>query len=188
MPETYVIEDTGQPDPARTWKRYREVFPANPSLPPIPTASSLPPPAPIYPPPPPAIPPPRISHPLFPSAAGPGHHPVFTSQAGPDPYYSAQKTNSWCSWALGLGLASPFLIPFCGLGTLMALVSIFMGVAGLVHVQGHREQSGRFLAIVGILASLLTLVVTVALLVWVALPIIKAHEQTTTEQTSNDSE
>lgn len=70
----------------------------------------------------------------------------------------------------------------------MALVSIFMGIGGIVQVQGHRQQSGRALALVGILVSLFTLVVTVALLVWVAMPVIKAHEQTTTEQTSNDSE
>jgi hypothetical protein len=189
LPETYVIEDTGQPDPARAWKRYRDLFPANPYLPPIPTAAPV---AAIAPPPPPpvapAVAPATGAHPLFPSAAAPGHHPVFTAPAGPDPYYSGHKANSWCAWALGLGISSFFLIPFCGLGTMMALVSIFMGVGGLVQVQGHRGQSGRGFAIVGILASLFTLVVTVILLVWVAMPVIKAHEQTTTEQTSNDSE
>jgi predicted exporter len=70
----------------------------------------------------------------------------------------------------------------------MALASIFMGVGGLVQVQNHRQQSGRALAIVGILVSLLTLVLTVVLLVTVAMPVIKAHDMTTTEQTSNDSQ
>jgi hypothetical protein len=188
QPETYIIEDTGQADPARAWKRYRDVFPANPGLPPIPTPALFPPAPPLMPvSPPPA--PTAQPHPLFPSAAGPGRHPVFTAPAGPDPYYSAQKTNTWCAWSLGLGLASPWLVPFCFLGTLMALVSIFMGVGGFAQAQGHRQQSGRSLAVVGILVSLLALALSLAVLVWLG-KFVQAHmiEQTTTEQTSNDSE
>jgi hypothetical protein len=197
LPETYIIEDTGQPDPSRTWKRYRDVFPtASASLPPVPPTVSYVPPTPpavpsaaVNPPPPPIAPPTpaAAAHPLFPSAGAPGHHPVFTTPHGPDPYYTSQKVHSWCVWSLLLGVASPFLIPFCLLGTIMALVSIVMGVGGLIKLQSHRDQSGRPHAIAGILVSLLTLVITVVLLGAIAWPVIKAHEQITTEQTSNDS-
>jgi hypothetical protein len=197
QPETYIIEDTGQPDPARAWKRYREVFPANPHLPPIPVAA-LPPPAPSIMPPysyPQAVPPAFRAHPHFPSAAAVpgqpplGHHPVFTSPHGPDPYYSAHKTNSWCAWSLGLGLPSFLLILFCGLGTIMALASIFLGVGGLVQVQGHREQAGRAAAIIGIIASMFTLLLTVIVVVYLAKEVnSNMRWQSTTEQTSNDSE
>ncbi len=193
LPETYIIEDTGQPDPARAWKRYRDVFPANPGLPPIPSAvSALPvPPQPMALLPPPTPPVPGVTpaaHPLFPSAGGPGHHPVFTTPHGPDPYYSTQKPHSWCAWSLGLGIASPFLIPFCLLGTMMALVSIFMGVGGMAQLHGHKGQPGRAYAVTGILVSLVTLIITLVVVTAIAWPVIKAHEQTTTEQTSNDSQ
>ncbi|HUB68468.1 MAG TPA: hypothetical protein VL981_13365 [Candidatus Methylacidiphilales bacterium] len=197
QPETYIIEDTGQPDPARAWRRYREVFPVNPNLPPIPT-TALPPLSPPVAPPypyPQAAALPVQAHPLFPSAAPvpshapPGHQPVFASPHGSDPYYAAHKTNSWCAWSLGLGLPSFLLILFCGVGTLMALASIFLGVGGLVQVQGHREQTGRAAAIIGILASLFTLVLTIAVVAYLAKTInTNMRWQSTTEQTSNDSE
>src|ERR1035441_2641879 len=65
-PETYVIEHTGQPSENWAWKRYQDVFPSSPSLPPLPPPS--PPPV-VMPAPPVAQPQAIPPHPLFPSAA-----------------------------------------------------------------------------------------------------------------------
>ena len=57
--------------------------------------------------------------------------PVFTgthpSTYNP-PHPSASKTNAWCAWGFGLGLAGlPFLI--CGVGVFMAIAGLVMGLA-----------------------------------------------------------
>ncbi len=131
-PETYIIEQPVQP--GETWKRYRDVFPTSPSLPP---------PAPAQP----AAPP----HPLFPSAAYASStlHPAFASAARPDPYYKAKPTNGWCGWGFGLGLAGFFLSFACGLGLFLAIPSLFLCGVGWIQVQHKRDQAGRGLAIAG---------------------------------------
>ncbi len=205
-PETYVIEQKGQPGEAMAWKRYSEIFPASPSLPPIPTFSPPPPPPalvvnpPVPPaptpvlqssPPPVAAPPVNAPHPLFPSAAPvPGQHPAYAPGARPDPYYNKplHATNSWCAWGFWLGLASFFLALACGLGIFIAPISLLLCVVGLVQVHSHREQGGQYQAIWGIILSFLALVICAIFIFAVDLPFFCAHGLTVPEETSNDSE
>jgi len=201
-PETYIIEQKGQPGEAIAWKRYREFFPASPSLPPIPTL----PPVPFVPPPAPtpqpqAIPPtailPQVSlpqagapHPLFPSAAPvPTQHPIFASGPRPDPYYNRpHPTNGWCTWGFWLGLASFVFALACGLGIFMAPIAIVLCIVGLAQVHSHREQAGQYQAIWGIILAFIALVIAAIMIYAVDFRIMKAHGLTVTEQTSNDSE
>jgi len=153
-PDTYVIEHTGQPSTDWAWKRYQDIFPSSPSLPPVPPLS-----------PPPVSAPPSIApqgmppqanppHPLFPSAASTStQHPVFHSAPGPDPYYKVKPTNGWCAWGFGLGLVGFFFSFACGTGLLLALPSLFLCIVGLVQVHKNREQSGQGLAIAGLFLS-----------------------------------
>jgi len=182
-PETYVIERTGQPNESLAWKPYREFFPASPSLPP------LPPVPPVFTPP--VNPPLAQPHPLFPSAA-PVPHSATTSlpsPALPNPhYYPTRKTNTLCAWGFGLGLVAFFLSFACGVGLLPAIFSFPLCIIGLMQVHKNREQVGQLWATAGLLLSGLALLISfIFILVW-AIPLIKQHEQTTTEQTSNNSE
>jgi len=186
LPETYVIEYAGQPEENWAWKRYAEVFPLNPGLPATPPSAipSVPTLAAV----PPGLPAPQ-AHPLFPSAASaPTHPPVFPAGSRPDPYYHVKPTNGWCGWGFGLGLAGFFLSFACGVGLLLALPSLLLCVVGLAQVHKHREQSGQGLAIAGLVLSGIALLVSAIFIVSLAIPMIKAHELTVTEQTSNDSE
>jgi hypothetical protein len=178
-PETYVIEHTGQPSENWAWKHYQEVFPSSPSLPPIPPQ----PPPPAMAPAPPATQP----HPLFPSAA-PAQHSVFPPGARPDPYYNVKPTNGWCAWGFGLGLFSFFLSFACGIGLLPALLAFPLCIVGMVQVQKHREQAGHGLAVAGLILSSVALLISLVFIISLAIPILKAHGLTVTEQTSNDSE
>lgn len=182
-PETYVIEHTGQPNEPRAWKRYGEVFPsfpANlPAIPPVPAAAVAPSPQ-----------PPVQPHPLFPSAAPVPAGLSFSPLAPhPDPYYdAARKTNPWCAWGFGLALAG-FVFSFaCGAGLLLALPALFLCIMGLAQLPKHPNQSGRGMAIAGLILSALALLVSLILFATLAVPYIKAHEQTATEQSSNDSQ
>jgi hypothetical protein len=171
-PQTYVIEHTGQPVENWAWKRYHEVFPTN--LPPAP--------------PPAIVPPVAQPHPLFPSAAPVhGHHSVFPATARPDPYYQAKPTNGWCAWGFGLGLAS-FFFSFICIGGLPALLALPLCIIGLTQVHKHREQAGQGLAIAGLILSGIALLISLIFILSLAMPILKAHGFTVTEQTSNDSE
>jgi len=180
-PETYVIEHTGAPGPDWSWKRYQELFP--PTQPPV---ASL-----VQPPAPPVATPPLVTarHPLFPSAAAvPAQTSVFPSTPRPDPYYAVKPTSGWCAWGFGLGLAG-FCFSFaCGLGMLLAFPSLLLCLFGLARLRNHPEQSGRGLALWGLALSTVTLLVSIAFIVWVAVPMIKTSQMTVTEQTSNDSE
>jgi hypothetical protein len=192
-PETYVIEQKGQPGETVAWKRYREVFPTSPSLPPVPTLLPPPPPPSVTAPPapPPVMAPPVGSpHPLFPSAAPvPGQQSVFTPSHRPDPYYqNIRPTNAFCAWGFWLGLAS-FLLAFaCGLGVFPALIAILLCIIGLAQVHSHREQGGQYQAIWGLILSFIALVLAAIMIYFVDVRMIKEHELTVTEQTSNDSE
>lgn len=182
-PETHVIEHTGQPNAVLAWKRYRDVFPSSPVLPPLPPVFSAPP---APPPPPHAAPPqPVAPHPLFPSAIA-TRSPVFPPDTRPDPHHQVKSTNGWCKWGFVLGLAA-FLFSFVCVGLLLAVPSLLLCVMGLVQVQQKRDQSGHGLAIAGLLLSGAALLISVVILS-VAIPYIRAHELTVTEQTSNDSE
>ncbi len=183
-PETYVIEYVGEPNDARAWKRYRDVFPptSNLSLPPLP-----PPPAPLVPPPFPTA----QAHPLFPSAALAHTQPPAIPPAGHhDPHYSLGTTNPWCSWGFGLSLASLILLlPSCGLTAFVAIPALIISIVGLVKVQHHRDQSGRNLAFAGLFLSGATLLITVIILIFAVPAILKGHGLiTTTEQSTNDSD
>jgi len=185
-PDTYVIEHTGHAIENWGWKRYREVFPTNLSpTPPPPAIASAVPPVPPQATPPQAIP----AHPLFPSAASAStQHPVFSPDVRPDPYYKAKPTNSWCAWGFGLGLAGFFFSFACGIGLLLALPSLLLCIVGLAQVHKKPEQSGQGLAIAGLILSSLALLIALIFILSMAMPILKAHGLTVTEQTSNDSE
>jgi len=177
-PETYVIEHTGQSNEPNSWKRYQDLFPSNPSLPPPPPVFS-----------PPAMPPPPspTAQPhLLPSPGA--RPPVFSSPAGPDPYYSGRKNNPWCQWGFWLGLLSLPLLLVCGLGTLVALAALFPCLIGLVQVSHRPAESGRGMALSGLFFSVLALFITTIFLAWAIPKVIKEREQTVTEQSSSDSE
>jgi hypothetical protein len=186
-PETYVIESGGASNAPMEWKRYQEVFPPSPSLPAV--LSSSPPPVPVNPPPV------AQRHPLFPSAGAAVPHPAqgpFSSHTPPPvpAVAPAVKANAWCSWGFGLSLAG-FVLLFvtCGfVGWLLALPGLILSFAGLMQVHRHREQSGQGLAIFGLLLSSFVLLTTLILLA-VAVPyFIRHHDQTATEESTNDSE
>lgn len=186
-PETYIIEQTGQPVQSLAWKRYQEIFPDAPaaSLPTLPSVPP-PPPAPVVPPPPPPV---QQPHPLFPSAAVPGApQPVFPMGARPDPYYNVKPTNGWCGWGFGLGVVAILFSFVCGMGLIPALVSLPLCLVGLAKVHKHREQAGQGLAIAGLIMSSIALIISLFFILWLAVPIMKAHGLTVTEQTTNDSE
>jgi hypothetical protein len=185
-PDTYIIEQTGQPVETLAWKHYREIFPTN--LPPVP-----PPTAPAVMPPAPALPTPAAAqpHPLFPSAAPvPGRaQTAFAPDARPDPYYAqARPTNGWCGWGFGLGLVAFFFSFACGMGLIPALLALPLCVIGLAKVHKHREQTGQGLAIAGLILSSAALIVSLFLILYLSVPLLKAHGFTVTEQTTNDSE
>jgi hypothetical protein len=178
--ETYVIEHADQPVENWAWKHYREVFPTN--LPPVPPPTALPPAAPV--------PPVAQPHPLFPSAAPiPTQHPAFPPAVRPDPYYNIKPTNGWCAWGFGLAVAAFFLTFItCGIGGILGLPSLFVCIVGLTKLHKNREQSGQGLAVAGMVLSGIVLLISLVLIIWLAVPILKAHGLTVTEQTSNDSE
>lgn len=177
-PETYVIEQPSSSGQAPAWRRYRELFPAtSPTLPPLP---ALPPGS------PPSTGP--AAHPLFPSATystSPGG-PVFTG-AHPSSYRLEHPSNPWCSWGFGLGLASLLLLIVC-VGVFLAPLSLLASTWGLVQLHRHPEQTGRGLAITGIVFSLLTLlIVFVAVASYIGMNY-HVHGWTVTEQTTTDSD
>ena len=108
--------------------------------------------------------------------------------ARPDPYYNVKPTKGWCGWGFGLGLAGFFLSFACGLGLLPALLALPLCIVGLAKVHKNREQAGQGIAIAGLILSSIALLVSLIFISATALPIIRAHELTVTEQTSNDSE
>jgi hypothetical protein len=176
--ETYIIEHTEQPSENWAWRRYREVFPTN--LAPVPPPSVFPAAA--------LVPPAVLPHPLFPSAAPPGTlPPVFSATVRPDPYYKVRPTNGWCAWGFGLGVAG-FILSFACIGLLPALLSLLLCIVGLAQVHKNREQSGQGLAITGLILAGIAALISLIFISWIAFPMIKAHEQTATEESSNDSE
>ena len=191
-PETYIIEHTGQPSENWAWRHYQDVFPSSPRLPPVPPLSPPPPVAPAAQPQAvaPQVNPPQVNspHPLFPSAAPvPTGHPVFPATARPDPYYNVKPTNSWCAWGFGLGLAG-FLLSFVCVGVIPALLAFPLCIVGLAQVHKNPEQAGQRLAIAGLALSGLALIVSFIFILSVAIPMLKAHGITVTEQTSSDSQ
>jgi hypothetical protein len=199
-PETYVIEDAGQGPAGLAWKRYRDIFPAQAILPPLPSPATpyVPPPAPPVPPVMQAHP---AAHPLFPSASpiawpatvlpasvpSPGA-PFYTHGPRPDPYNHARQTNGYCAWGFGFGLAAFFFSFVCGIGVFPALAAIPLCIFGLIQLGKHHEQTGHWLAISGLVLSSLALVVVLLWAVYFAMPIMRAHGLTVTEETTNDSQ
>lgn len=174
--DTYIIEHTGHGAENLAWKRYKDVFPTNlPPTPPIPVV-----PAPALPATPAAQP-----HPLFPSAAP---FPAVHSSLGHPSYHPMQPTSHWCAWGLGIGLIGFFFSFVLGTGLLLALPSLLLCIIGLAQVHKNHTQRGQGLAIAGLILSCLAVLISLIIIVYVDLPMIKAHEQTVTEQTSNDSE
>ena len=159
------------------------------------TRTSFPPPRPYLPSrrlrlslsfPPPA---PPQAHPLFPSAT-PGATPPLTypASARPDPYHNIRRTNICCVAGCIFGVIA-FLLSFaCGVGLFPALLAIIFCVVGLVQVHKHPEQAGQRRAIAGLILAIVALIIAVVMFIYLGLPMIKAHEITVTEQTSNDSE
>jgi hypothetical protein len=170
--DTFVIEHTGSGAADLAWKRYREIFPADPAPAPSPGPAPTPAIAPTVPAPAPAAPAP---HPLFPSSGLPAALPAV------------RPTNSWCAWGFGLSLAGFFFSCLC-IGALPALVSLVLCAVGLVQVSRNREQSGQGLAIFGLILSVLALLAAAAILCFCYTHGTFTHGLTITEQTSNDSE
>jgi len=183
-PETYVIEHAGTPGAPGAWRRYREIFPATSpdltSLPPLPGAAV--PPAPHGPPP--------QAHPLFPSTghAPAIHVPAFTPAAAPHAHYPVRKTNAWCAWGFGLGIAGFFFSFACGTGLLLAAPALLICILGFSQVHKHPDQGGRGLAAAGAILSGLALLISIGFLAYAVPLMIKNHEWTVTEQSSTNSE
>ena len=182
LPETYVIEHTGEPGAIPAWKKYGEVFPLG-----IPTTSPVMPPAPPIPP----VALPATPHPLFPSAAAPSVLPPpgipVNTQAGS--YPPVKPTNPWCAWGFGLGLAGFFFSFACGIGSLLALPGLLVSGYGLAQVNRKPEQAGRNLAFAGLALAVLALLISLAFAaICIGMPLLKGHELTVTEESTNDSE
>jgi hypothetical protein len=180
--DTYVIEAPAGSAP-KEWRRYRDIFaPAPPAaiLPPLP--GTVPPPAPTM----------GIPHPLFPSALPPSPSPggpVFTGIHPSSYHLPPSRTNAWCSWGFGLGLASlPFLL-CAGVGVLLALGGLVASIVGIVQTGHHREERGRVLGFTGLGLSILALLLSVVLIGAVmASSSLRGALSMTTEQTANDSD
>ena len=107
----------------------------------------------------------------------------------PDPYYDFKPTNSWCAWGFGLSLGGLFFTVFaCGLGVFLALPAFFICLYAWYQVQHNPAQTGKGLAIAGFLISGFTLVIFLAVFLAIAIPALKAHNLTVTEQSTNDTQ
>jgi hypothetical protein len=62
--------------------------------------------------------------------------------------------------ALVLGIASLLTLVLCGFGVLLALAGLVIGIIAIVR------RNGRGMAVAGVLLSALTLVLSIALTVW----------------------
>jgi hypothetical protein len=175
-PDTYVIEHSGTPGAPGEWRRYRDVFPTTSYLPPLPAA--IPPPAPLIAP---------AAHPLFPSAAHAPSVPAAFPPAAPHAHYPVRKTNAWCAWGFGLGIAG-FLFSFACIGIFLAIPALVICLLGFAQVQKNRAESGRGLAVAGGILAVLGLLISLGLLAYFVPLAIKEHEQTATEQSSTNSE
>jgi cytochrome bd-type quinol oxidase subunit 2 len=138
-----------------------------------------------YYPPSPAV---AQPHPLFPSV---GHAPVpvapaFPPAASPHGYYPPRRTNGWCAWGFGLGLTGFVLSIFC-LGIFFAVPALLVSVIGFAKVQRQREQSGRGLAIAGVVLAVLAILISLGMGA-LLYPYLKNHEWSVTEQSSTNSE
>ncbi len=180
--DTYVIEAPAGSAP-KEWRRFREIFPPAPVLPPLPTGAA---PSPV---PPPTM---GVPHPIFPTTPpavpSPGG-PVFTGSHPSTYHLSPRHNNPWCLWGFGLGLASLPMLLLCGTGVFAAMAGFVVSIVGLVQVSHHREQHGRGLAVAGLILSILALLCALAVGIGVAMSS-SWHSglQMTTEQTSNDSD
>jgi hypothetical protein len=193
-PETYVIEHAGAAGVVGGWRHYREVFPDQSSLPPLPGAPpSAPPvvasPAPVLP----VITAAAVSgaHPLFPSAGAtptapppPAYPSNIPPHAAPHGHYPSYPTNAACAWGLGLGLAGFFMSFVLGIGILLAVPSLILSVLGLVQVQHRRNQSGAGLAITGGVLALLGLIISLFWISWLIPTLERFSNQMTTQQNS----
>jgi hypothetical protein len=173
-PETYIIEQTGQPTDVLAWRRYREVFPGSPVLPPMPPTPPVS--AVSFPTAPPFI----ATSAMYP----PGHAPVGMGHHT----YVIKPTNSYCAWGFGLGLTGFFFSFACGIGLFLAVPSLLLCILGLSQVSKNHAQAGKGLAITGLVLSSIALLISLGMLLSVALPAIRTSQLTVTEQTSNDSE
>ena len=172
-PDTYVLEHSAEPGSAGTWRHYREVFPETASLPPVPGGIPAPPP----------LNPSSAAHPLF-SSSTPASYPAAYPQASPHGHYPIRRTNAWCGWGFGLGVAG-FVFSFGCVGLLLSAPALVICILGFSQVQRHPEQSGRGLAIAGGVLSLLGLLISLAIMVWSIPVAIKAYERAATQQSSD---
>jgi hypothetical protein len=179
--DTYVIEAPAGSAP-KEWRRYREFFPPAATLPPVPGTVPAPTPAPTM----------GVPHPIFPTVPpatpSPGG-PVFTGSHPSTYHFPTSKTNSWCAWGFGLGLASLPLLLLCGTGVFVAIAGAVVSIVGLVQLGHHRDQQGRGLAVAGLILSILALICAVGVGIAVAMSSSwHGGLQMSTEQTSNDSD
>ncbi len=89
-----------------------------------------------------------------------------------------------------MGLASLILLlPSCGLTSFVAIVAVGVSLVGVFKVQHDPAQSGRGLALSGLVLSAATILITVIFLIVAVPAILKGRALiTTTEQSTNDSE
>jgi hypothetical protein len=196
--QTYVIEWNDVVGAVGGWKFYSEIFPVVPPMGPLPMVPPAPPttapksspgttagPHSYYPPPSPPV---SQPHPLFPSV---GHAPAPVApgvpNAAPHGQYPARKTNGWCAWGFGLGLAGFISSIFC-VGLLLAVPALLICIIGFAKVQSRPEQSGRGLAVAGGVLALLAIIISLGLGAWLVPSFFKNHEWSVTEQSSTNSE
>ncbi len=81
-----------------------------------------------------------------------------------------------------------FTVFACGLGVFLALPAFFICIYAWMQVQHNPTQSGKGLAITGALISGFSLIIFFAIALAIAVPAFKAHNQTVTDQSSNDTQ
>jgi hypothetical protein len=96
--------------------------------------------------------------------------------------------NKWCAWGFALGLASFFFALACGIGIFLAIPGLIVSATGLYKLTQVKGESGRGLAISGLILSLVGAAIALIIIAAIAFPMFKSHGMTTAEETIIDSD